>query len=76
MGRKKVPNQLTPTQRVNKSIKNLVNAGGKRVMLRLTPEGYDALKTIMAIKKIDTETRAIKSTLIETKQQLLSMPAN
>ena len=76
MGRKKVPNQLTPTQRVNKSIKNLVNAGGKRVMLRLTPEGYDALKTIMAIKKIDTETRAINSTLIETKQQLLSMPAN
>lgn len=43
-------------------------------MLRLTADGYDALKTIMAIEEISTETKAINEVLIKFKQQLLNMP--
>lgn len=64
----------TATERVQRSIDALVARGGKRLMLRLSPEAYDALKTIMAMEKIGTETRVINQVLIERKQQLLCKP--
>ncbi|HEY8781118.1 MAG TPA: hypothetical protein VIM16_05860 [Mucilaginibacter sp.] len=69
-------NKVLPsaTERVNKSIELLIKSGGKRLMLRLTADGYDALKTIMAIEEISTETKAINEVLIKFKQQLLNMP--
>ncbi len=42
-------------------------------MLRLTPEGYDALKTIIALENYRAETKAINDTLIERKRFLLGM---
>lgn len=63
----------TATERVKKSINTLVASGGKRLMLRLTAEGYDALKTIMVINEITTETKAINQILIEHKKKLLNM---
>lgn len=64
----------TATQRVKRSIDALVEAGGKRLMLRLTPEGYNALKAIMTAEGIDTETSAINRSLVERAHQLLGMP--
>jgi len=64
----------TATERVQKSIDLLVAKGGKRLTLRLSPEAYDALKTIMAMEKIGTETHAINQALIEREQQLLCKP--
>lgn len=40
-------------------------------MLRLTPEGLDALRTIMAIGGLTQETEAINQALVERKQDLL-----
>jgi hypothetical protein len=65
MPRKK--ENLSPADRVKKSIKNLVDSGGKQLLLRLSPEGYAALKVIMEVQQIDTETKAINTTLIEAK---------
>lgn len=65
MGRPKSDKpKLTATDRVNKSIKNLVASGGKRLMLRLSPDAYAALKVVMEVQKIQTETQAINQVLI------------
>jgi predicted DNA binding CopG/RHH family protein len=65
MERKSPPARLTPTQRVHKSVKKLTDSGGKRIMLRLTPEAYAALKKTMSTKGIKTETLAINISVIE-----------
>jgi hypothetical protein len=41
-------------------------------MLKLSP-AYDALKTIMVVEKVGTETAAINQTLIARKPPLLKM---
>jgi hypothetical protein len=61
----------TATERSKRSIKALANAGGKRVMLRLSPEAHEALKVIMAIMGGTQETAAINQALIERKSELL-----
>lgn len=55
---------LSATERVSKSIRDLVAAGGKRLMLRLSPEGYSALKVVMEVHNVQTETQAINQVLI------------
>lgn len=61
----------TATERSKQSIKALTNAGGKRVMLRLTPEACEALKVIMAIMGSAQETATINQALIARKNELL-----
>lgn len=56
--------KLSATDRVNKSIQNLVASGGKRLMLRLSPEAYAALKIVMEVQHIRTETQAINQVLV------------
>jgi phosphoribosylamine--glycine ligase len=52
------------TQRVKKSLQDLKVRGGKRLMLRLSPEALAATKKIMAEDGIKTETAAINAALI------------
>lgn len=61
----------TATERSKQSIKALAEAGGKRVMLRLTPEAHEALKVIMAIMGGTEETATINQVLIARKNDLL-----
>jgi len=61
----------TATERSKQSINALTNAGGKRVMLRLTSEALEALRVIMAITGSAQETAAINQTLIARKNELL-----
>lgn len=63
------------TERSKRSVHKLKAAGGKRLMLRLTPEGLVALKTIMATNNFASETEAINQVLIARQQDLSSMPA-
>ena len=60
------------TERSKRSVRALTDAGGKRVMLRLSPDAHDALKTIMALTGRSTETDAINQTLIAWKRELLN----
>ena len=62
----------TATERSKHSIKALATAGGKRVMLRLTPEAHEALKVIMAITGGTQETATINQALVARKQDLLN----
>lgn len=62
----------TATERSKRSIKLLAAAGGKRVMLRLSPEAHEALKVIMALTGGNQETATINQTLIARKQELLN----
>jgi hypothetical protein len=66
----------TTTERSKRSVKKLKAAGGKRIMLRLTPEGYDALRTIMEIAGIKKETGAINQILVARKKELMCMHTN
>jgi hypothetical protein len=59
------------TERSKRSVQCLKAAGGKRLMLRLTPEGLDALRTIMGLGDFTQETEAINQALVERKQDLL-----
>lgn len=61
----------TATERSKQSIKALTDSGGKRVMLRLTPEAREALKVIMAITGSAQETAAINQALVAQKNELL-----
>ncbi|WP_233874444.1 DEAD/DEAH box helicase [Paraburkholderia adhaesiva] len=61
----------TATERSKQSIKALADAGGKRVMLRLTPEAHEALKIIMARTGSGQETAAINQAIIARKNELL-----
>jgi superfamily II DNA or RNA helicase len=61
----------TAAERSKQSIKELSNAVGKRIMLRLTPEAVDALKLIMQLTGTEQETAAINKALIEQKNKLL-----
>ena len=61
----------TATERSKQSIEALSRAGGKRVMLRLTPEGYEALQVIMAITGSEQETISINQALVARKNELL-----
>ncbi len=62
----------SPTERSKQSIKALAAAGGKRVMLRLSPDAYEALKSIMAVTGSQQETAAINQALVARKNELLS----
>lgn len=73
-GRPKVYTDKAPptaTERSKQSIKALNDAGGKRVMLRLTHEAREALKVIMTITGSAQETAAINQSLIARKNELL-----
>ena len=61
----------TATERSKRSIKALAGAGGKRVMLRLSPEAHEALKIIMALSGSTQETASINQALIAWKHELL-----
>ncbi len=63
------------TERSKRSVQSLKAAGGKRLMLRLTPEGLDALRTIMDIGGFKQETEAINQALVASKQDLLRISA-
>lgn len=62
----------TATERSSRSVKSLASAGGKRVMLRLTPEAHEALKVIMALTGSPQETATINQAIIARKQDLLN----
>jgi hypothetical protein len=61
-------------ERSAKSNKGLAASGGKRIMLRLTPEANEALKLIMAAKGEDQQTSAISQMLVRYAREL-SNPA-
>lgn len=61
----------TATERSKQSIKALADAGGKRVMLRLSPEAHEALKIIMAATGSKQETTTINQAIIARKNDLL-----
>lgn len=52
------------TERVRDSLARLNNRGGKRVMLRLSPEAYEAVINFMSTSGIRTETAAINAMLL------------
>lgn len=56
--------QPTATERSKRSVEELMTAGGKRIMLRLTPEAHDALKIKMARTGATQETATINQLLI------------
>jgi len=62
----------TSTERSKRSIQELAGAGGKRIMLRLTPEAHEALKVIMELTGNTQETATINKVLTATKKDLLS----
>lgn len=64
-------NQPTASERSKQSVKALAAAGGKRLMLRLTPEAHEALKMIMDRSGTKQETAAINQVLIEKLNALL-----
>ncbi len=73
-GRPKVyPDKAAPTatERSKRSIRALADAGGKRVMLRLTREAYDALKVVMSLTGGAQETASINEAIIARKKELL-----
>lgn len=51
-------------QRVRKSLDDLKKKGGKRLMLRLSPESNAALKNLMAADRFQNETEAINAAII------------
>lgn len=55
----------TAGERSRRSIQALASAGGKRLMLRLTPEALAALREIMAARGYKEETLAINKILLE-----------
>lgn len=61
----------TATERSKQSVKGLAAAGGKRVMLRLSPEAHDALKVIMVLTGSTQETATINQTLVGWKTELM-----
>lgn len=60
----------SPGQRTKSSIAALEKAGGKRIMLRLTPQAYDALKFIMDKKHITQETATINDVLVQYRNSI------
>lgn len=72
-GRPKVYIDKAPanaTERSKQSIKALASAGGKRIMLRLSPDAYEALKFIMELAGATKETGAINQAIIDRKNDL------
>jgi hypothetical protein len=65
----------TATERSKQSIEALTIAGGKRVMLRLTPEAHEALKAIMTATGSTQETAAINQALVARKADLMRASA-
>lgn len=61
----------TAGERSKQSIEALSRVGGKRVMLRLTPEAREALKIIMAITGSVEETFSINQAIVARKNELL-----
>ena len=61
----------TATERSKQSMKALADAGGKRIMLRLTPEAREALRLIMSMTGSLLETAAINQALVVRKNELL-----
>lgn len=61
----------TATERSKHSTAALTEAGGKRIMLRLSPEAYNALKTIMSLTGDAQETAAINNVIVEMEKELL-----
>lgn len=60
----------TAVQRANKSLEELVARGGRRLNLKLSPEGNAALATILEIGRYKGDTEAINRTLIKRAQEL------
>jgi superfamily II DNA or RNA helicase len=72
-GRPKVYKDNAPpsaTERSKQSIKALAASGGKRIMLRLTPDAYDALRKIMDLTGVQQETAAINLALMARRDEL------
>jgi superfamily II DNA or RNA helicase len=62
----------TATERSKRSIQALAESGGKRLMLRLTPEANEALRVIMTFfKNAETATATINQVLIDRKNELI-----
>jgi len=57
---------LTTKERAARSAAALKEAGGRKVLLSLSPEANKALKSIMEAKGYTEETRTINETLIES----------
>ncbi len=73
-GRPKVYVDQAPpssTERSKHSIKARAASGGKRVMLRMTPEAYEALRVIMAVTGNQQETAAINQAIVARKNELV-----
>ncbi len=66
---------LSASARSKLSVEALKQRGGKRLMLRLSPEGLSALKKIMEIAQLDQETETINRALVAYMKELSSMPA-
>lgn len=62
----------TATERSKRSVKALAAAGGKRLMLRLTPEALEALKVIMVHSGSTEETATINQVLLVRMHDLLN----
>jgi hypothetical protein len=54
-------------------VEALKQRGGKRLMLRLSPEGLEALKAIMFVSGLEQETESINKTLVAHAEYLKSM---
>lgn len=58
-----------PSARVRRSLKRLAEKGGKRIMLRLTPDGNRSLDRIILLRGYKSRTEAINAVLIEASSQ-------
>lgn len=61
---------LTPVERANKSLDELIAKGGRRFNLKISPEANEAIKAIIEIDKYGDTTQAINETLILRGAQL------
>jgi superfamily II DNA or RNA helicase len=64
---------LNASARSKQSVEALKQRGGKRLMLRLSPEGLEALKAIMFVSGLEQETESINKTLVAHAEYLKSM---
>lgn len=61
---------VTATKRAEKSLNELVEKGGRRLNLRLSPEANNALKIIVAAEDHSDDTAAINQTLISRSAEI------
>lgn len=73
---RKYPRGTTAAERVNASVRALKRRGGARKTWRLSPDAHRALKLIVRLTRVDTETAVVERLLLDEKHRLLQSGTN